>query len=339
MAEKTEEPTPRKLRKARAEGDVPTSSALVRAVGLATVVALAPAAVVNAATTTVARLRDAISHPTAEIDAAALALDVVALSAPWLAVAALAATVTGVVQTGGVLAFGKLSPDVSRLDPFAGVARLVTREKLLSLARALAGACALAWATGRLLKLEAPSVVATTGSLASASLLVGDLLRRIAWWAAAIAVSLAVADVAVTHWAWLRRHRMTKDEVRRDHKEAEGDPEIRAARERAHRELADGAAVASVRDATVVIVNPTHLATALEYREGEHDAPRVVAAGEGDLARRMIAEAHRFGVPVVRDVPVAHALRELQPGDEIPEALYEAVAEILRTLWDAETPA
>jgi type III secretion protein U len=130
---------------------------------------------------------------------------------------------------------------------------------------------------------------------------------------------------------------MSKDEVKREYKESEGDPQIKQARERAHHEMLASAAVGNVRNATVVIVNPTHLATALRYDEQEGDqAPVVVASGEGDLAARIVAAARDFGVPVVRDVPLARALAELSIGDAIPEALYEAVAEILRDAWEAD---
>jgi type III secretion protein U len=125
--------------------------------------------------------------------------------------------------------------------------------------------------------------------------------------------------------------------VKREYKESEGDPQIKQARERAHHEMLAAAAVANVKNATVVVVNPTHLATALRYDEHEGDAaPVVVANGEGDLAARIVAAAHDYGVPVVRDVPLARALAELQIGDAIPEALYETVAEILRDAWEAE---
>jgi len=78
------------------------------------------------------------------------------------------------------------------------------------------------------------------------------------------------------------------------------------------------------------VINPTHLASALRYAEEEDAAPKVVAQGEGDLARYIVEAARAYGIPCIRDVPVARALRELEIGDEIPEALYEAVAEILR---------
>ena len=130
---------------------------------------------------------------------------------------------------------------------------------------------------------------------------------------------------------------MTKDEVRREYKESEGDPQLKAARERAHREMLAQATVASVKNATVVVVNPTHLACALRYDEKEGDeAPVVTASGEGDLAQQIKRAAEQYGIPLVHDVPLARALVELAPGDVIPEALYEAVAEILRELWETQ---
>jgi flagellar biosynthesis protein FlhB len=129
---------------------------------------------------------------------------------------------------------------------------------------------------------------------------------------------------------------MTKAEVKREHREAEGDPQIKTARQRAYRDMLAAATINAVRDATVVIVNPEHLATALRYQEGEDDAPRVVASADGELAQKIQEAARAYGIPIVRDVPVARALAELEVGDAIPEALYEAVAEILREIWEAE---
>jgi type III secretion protein U len=154
-----------------------------------------------------------------------------------------------------------------------------------------------------------------------------------------VGLALGVLDVVVTRGAWLRRLRMTKDEVKREHKDAEGDPQQKAARDRAYQELLAQATVGNVRTASVVVVNPTHLACALRYDEKEGDeAPVVVASGEGELAQRIVAAAEDWGIPVVRDVPLARALVELQPGEVIPEALFEAVAEVLRDLWEREKP-
>ena len=98
-----------------------------------------------------------------------------------------------------------------------------------------------------------------------------------------------------------------------------------------------GATLGALKTASVVIVNPTHLATALKYAdEEEQTAPAVVAQGQGEMAKLIVEAARAYGVPIVRDVPVARALNELEVGDEIPEALYEAVAEILREIWQGE---
>jgi flagellar biosynthesis protein FlhB len=130
---------------------------------------------------------------------------------------------------------------------------------------------------------------------------------------------------------------MSKDEVRREYREQDGDPQLKAARERAYQEMLAQATVASVRTASVVVVNPTHVACALRYDEKEGDeAPVVVASGQGELAQRIRAAAEDYGVPVVQDVPLARALVELRVGETIPEALYEAVAEILREIGEGE---
>jgi type III secretion protein U len=161
----------------------------------------------------------------------------------------------------------------------------------------------------------------------------GGLLWRFAF----LGVLLGALDLVVMRRAWLRRLRMSKEEVKRELRESEGDPHMKAARERAHRELLTEATIASVRNATVVVVNPTHLACALRYDEGRGDsAPVLVASGEGALAAGIVRAAHAFGVPVVEDVPLARALIELGEGEPIPEVLYVAVAEILRELERAE---
>jgi type III secretion protein U len=153
---------------------------------------------------------------------------------------------------------------------------------------------------------------------------------------AVVGLLLAAADVVVTRASWKKKLMMTKEEVKREHKESEGDPAQKAARERAHHELLASATVGNVKNASVVIVNPTHIACALRYDEaGGDEAPVVVASGRGELAARIIEAAHQYGVPVLRDVPLARALAELEIGDAIPEALYEAVAEILREAYES----
>jgi len=132
---------------------------------------------------------------------------------------------------------------------------------------------------------------------------------------------------------------MSHDEVRRESKEAEGDPAHRAERTRLHRELAEQRMVADVRRADLVVVNPEHIAVALRYDKDGEGAPVVVARGERLLAERIKAVAREAGVPIFRNVSLARSLRGLEEGAEIPVALYEAIAELFRAVYALERPS
>jgi flagellar biosynthesis protein FlhB len=337
MSDKSEEATPRRLRKAREQGDSAVSAAVGQSLGFALVLALLPA-LLGALTVGVgAALRAAITTGRGDVGAAAWLW--LSLSAPVLGVAAAASALLGLVQTGGAFTASRFMPDLSRVDPVSGLKGLLTWERAFSLLRSLFAALAVGWLSWGVLRDHLADVAATVGRSEAVSVTAWLLGRRLLWGGAVVALMLAAVDYFFVRRAWLARHRMTKDEVKREHRESEGDPEVKAARRRAHQEALAGSMIAAVKNATVLIVNPTHLATALRYVEDEEQAPSVIAHGEGDLARRLIEAAHAYGVPVVRDVPIAHALRELALGDEIPEALYEAVAEVLRELLGPETAA
>jgi flagellar biosynthesis protein FlhB len=334
MSDKTEEPTPRRLKKAREEGDSAVSSAIGQGVGFILVLALLPAMLAALTAGVGAALRAAITTGSADVSSAAWLW--VSLSAPILGAAAMVSALLGFIQTGGAFTASRFMPDFSRVNPVQGAMNLFSLERVFSLLRSLVAALAVGWLSWGVLRDHLMDVAATAGrveAVATTSWLLG---KRLLWGGATVALLLGAVDYFFVRRAWLARHRMTKDEVKREHRESEGDPEVKAARKRAHQEALAGSMVAAVKDAKVLIVNPTHLATALRYDEDDDQAPVVVAHGEGDLARRLIEAAHAYNVPVVRDVPIAHALRELTLGEEIPEALYEAVAEVLRELLGAE---
>jgi flagellar biosynthesis protein FlhB len=352
-SDKTEEATPRRLSRAREQGDSGASSYAAQAVGFVVAAALAPTAVHALAGRAAEDLRSVLRDPGASsrLDVTDLATSVVALSVPVLVAAGVAAAIVHGVQTGGVIASKRLGLKLERLDPVQGLKGLVSGTRLFAVARSLIAAgvvCWLAW-SGLQGGIADIAHLASEGPLrvAGVARVVSEVAGALVWRAALVGLALGVVDLLVTRHAWLRRLRMTKDEVRREHKESEGDPQVKAARRRAYEELLAQATVANVRTASVVVVNPTHLACALRYAPGstpekaEHaaepttaDAPVVVARGEGDLAARIVRAAHDWSVPVVRDVPLARALVELPLGDAIPESLYEAVAAVLLSLAD-----
>lgn len=336
MSDKTETPTPKRLRQAREQGDSAHSAALTQSIGFIAALAVAPAALAALAWRSAELLRSAIRRPDQPLSAFEVALTVLGLSAPLLAASALASAAAGAVQTGGAVSPRKLAPNLERLNPWSGLKQLFTWERSFGIGRSLVVAGIVGYFAYDTLRKYAPDVAFGVGEASAAPLLASVMAQRIAWTTALFALAIGAIDFAVMHRAFIRRNRMSKDEIKREYRESEGDPEVKAARRRAHHEALAGSALNAVKDATILIVNPTHLAIALRYDEEQDEAPLVLAQGTGELARKMIDAARAYGVPVVRDVPVARALREIEVGDEIPEALYEAIAEILREVWETE---
>jgi flagellar biosynthesis protein FlhB len=340
VSDKTEEATPKKLRKAQEEGDSPISAFASQSVAFLCAVALAPAAIAALASRTTTDLRAAIAHAgdvttVAAFDPLPFATAVVSLTVPILAAAAVAAAVASVVQSGGIIATKRLQPKLERLDVIAGFKNLFSMSRLVAVLRAALFGAAVAWFAYSALRDHAGDIARTTGRLPEAAGVAAVIALAVVQRAAILGLFLAVLDIVVTRRSWSKKQRMSKADVKREHKESEGDPQLKAARERAHHEMLASVTLANVRTASVVVVNPTHIACALRYDDSEGDeAPELVASGQGAFAARIIEEARRSGVPVVRDVPLARALVELEVGDVIPEALYEAVAEILREAWE-----
>jgi type III secretion protein U len=345
--EPTEEPTPKRLEEARGRGEVAVSRDLTSAAAMTAAIA----ALILGGPQMTARLlatwrASLAAAPAGGAPSAALADGLVAmahaLAAPLGAAATLALAV-GLLQTRGLVALGAIKPDLARLSPAAGLKRAFGGQAALGVGKGLLKVllvAALAWLTVR-------PVVGGLTALAGADprrLLgaLGTLAARLAGRVALVALALGGADYLFA----LRRHhrglRMTREEVKRESKESEGDPSHRAERQRLHRELSEQRMVAEVRKADFVVVNPDHIAVALRYdREGDA-APVVIARGERLVAERIKEVARQAGVPIFRDVTLARSLRDLPEGEEIPAALYEAVAEVLRVVYalgERPTPA
>lgn len=152
---------------------------------------------------------------------------------------------------------------------------------------------------------------------------------------ASVLVTLGFLGLAEGLWArraWNQKLRMSRDEVRREHKDAEGDPTYRHQRKSAHRALLQSGPQRGIASGSVVLVNPTHLAVVLRYAKSECDAPYVVAKATGQEAQMLRIEARRLGIPIVKDIPLARSLIRLDVGEEIPEQLYRAAAAVLAGL-------
>jgi flagellar biosynthetic protein FlhB len=335
--EPTEEPTPRRLRQAREQGqiaysgDFTSSAAFLAAAGAL----VAGSAFLATELTRVVRTGVERAAAGGEIDPGGalvtLLQDVARLVGPILGASFVAAAVVGYLQSGGLFTLQPLAPKAEKLNPLAGLKRIFSRDAFAQLVKALAKTAivvAVAWWTlaphvgdfPRLAGAKAAAAASFTWTLAA------RLLVRVA----VAYVVIGAADYLWTRRRWLKGLRMTREEVKREHKEQEGDPQHKAERQRMHREILRHRMVESVRTADCVIVNPTHLAIALRYDQSTMSAPEIVAKGEDLVAEQIREVARQHGVPIYRDVALARALHQLELGDEIPESLYDAVAEVLR---------
>jgi flagellar biosynthetic protein FlhB len=258
-----------------------------------------------------------------------LARSVVTLSAPVLLVASVGVTAASLVQSGGVVSFARWAPRSERLLGFSGTRELFSAARVFAFFSALLSVVLIGCAGYGVFRALLPGLASSPGELRRAIDVGFRGSEELAIAAAVLALALGGIDRLIAQRAWNSRWMMTRSEARREQRESEGDPELKAAQRRAYRGHPSPAALDAVTAATLVVANALS-ATALRYDEGSSAAPRVVAQGRGLLAKRLIELAHIAGVPVVREPGLAAALSELELGEAIPPTTYEAVAELLR---------
>ncbi|MEB2344447.1 MAG: flagellar type III secretion system protein FlhB [Deltaproteobacteria bacterium] len=343
-AERTEPATPRRLEDARRRGQVPSSRDVGALFGLATALVLLlgtpGAALVEGIA---AHARSAWSgqlvHPgtLGDFHALTLAYGLATgrLLAPLLAALLVVAALGALVQVGPLFASEALSLRWDRMNPVTGLQRLVSVERLVDLVKALVKLAVLLAVARTVLLPRLDEVLALAGAEPSAA---AATLHRLAW-ALALPVLAVLAVIAVLDVAWTRhrhRHRlrMTRQEVREEALQREGNPHMRARMRQAARELTRQRLLAEVGRADVVVRNPTHFAVALAYDRARMAAPTVLAKGRGRLALRILEIARAHEIPIVEDPPLARLIyRSVKAGAEIPVALYEAIAEVLAYVY------
>ena len=339
--DRTEAATPHRLQRAREQGQVALSqevSALVALALLAIVLwLLAPMLSYGL----VRRLAfflgavgqvDAAGRPGFVIGAAIRAGAFAAL--PVLALTAGVGAMVTLLQTGFVLKPTALLPDITRLSPMAGVGRLFSLMTLQRAGKDLVKLAAIGFALWHVLR-DALPLLGGAPYWDAATLtahLVGEVWRVLVT-LLLVQVAIAGADILFERTRHLRTLRMSRDEVRREVKDSEGDPHIKNRLRMLRRQRARKRMITAVRQATVVVTNPTHFAVALRYDRGMNTAPTVVAKGMDEMAARIRAAAKEHNVPMVANPPLARALHEVPLDAEIPAEHYKAVAELIAYVW------
>ena len=259
---------------------------------------------------------------------------IVLVLAPLMLVVAFAGVASNVAQFGFMLTGEALSPKLSKLNPLNGFKRLFSLRSGIELIKSLFKVSIIGGMAYSLLKGETRHIAALV-ELPIHEILeyMGAVSLRIGFYTCLVLIVLAGLDYVFQRWQHERDLRMSKQEVKDEHKQREGDPMVRSRIRAAQREMAMRRMMASVPQATVVITNPTHLAIALKF-DRSMQAPMVVAKGAGHVAERIREIARQHAIPIVEHKPLARTLyKQVDIGQFIPADLYHAVAEILAYVY------
>jgi flagellar biosynthetic protein FlhB len=334
--DRTESASARQLEKAREQGDIPISRELPLLAGLAggsAALAVQLAAAGSGPLVWFSGMlhRGSLPAEAALANAAGSYLRAVLPSAIGATVAVIA---VGFLQTQFLLRIAALQPDFSRVSPMRGLKRLLSVETLVQAARAVVKLAVLSVALWMALRRLLPTIGAAAHwpAVVLRDQLAGEAKRLLIVLCGAQTV-IAMADFAWARVRHARKQRMSKQQVRDEHKEAEGNPQMKhrirhLARTRAKRRM-----MAAVQQAAVVVTNPEHYAVALSYDRGSRSAPKVVAKGVDEVAARIREEAKLHHIPMVANPPLARALYRIELDTEIPVEHFKAVAEIVAYIW------
>jgi flagellar biosynthetic protein FlhB len=347
--DRTEQPSEKRLREAREKGEVPRSrdlsGALVTVAGLAALMSTGTQAWTHAQRV----YRLGLSYDRAALLSGALPARVLGaavreallLFAP-VALATLLAALAAPLLLGGLnFSAEALQPKFERLDPVAGLGRMLSLHGLVELGKSLLKVAFIGTALYLLLRHSGAAMMATgrggVGAGIAASM---SLLGRSALLFGALLGLIGGIDAAYQRFDYHRRQRMTKQELRDESKETDGNPELKSRIRQTQHQMARRRMMQDLPRADVVVTNPTHFAVALSYDDGRMGAPRVIAKGVDVLAQqiRLVAAGHR--IPLVEAPPLARALyATTELGREVPAALYVAVAQVLAYVYQLKQAA
>ena len=339
--DRTEAATPQRMARARGAGDVPLSPELASLAGLGAATLVLAMGVPDAVHRLVLALAGVMAHAGAwRIDHGggallrSLAFLTLAVIAPVILAVMVAGSGAVLLQSGFALRSGALLPDFSRVDPRQGLGRLLGADHLVEGGKSLLKVAVLSAIIWHSLSGALP-MLREAGLWEPARLadrLIRELLRLVVMLVIAQTM-IAGADYLWVRLRYARRMRMSREDVKQEHKENDGNPQIKAKLRQLRHRKARQRMMAAVPKATVVVTNPTHYAIALAYERGANAAPRVVAKGVDEVAARIRERARESGVPLVPNPPLARALYKVELDAEIPAEHFKAVAEIIAYVW------
>jgi flagellar biosynthetic protein FlhB len=337
--EKTEPASARRLEKAREEGQVARSRELVTFLLLGTAMAglwFTAGPLGGSLKDTVHRGmafdRDIAFEPSRMLlHAGNLGLQALLAIAPLFAMMVLAALAGPMALGGWLFSPGSIAPKFSKLDPLAGIGRMFSTQSLADLVKALAKSLLIGGIAWKVISDDLASIMALMGEpVRRAVPHTLSLIAHSCVWMVAALFLVALVDVPYQLWSYHRKLRMSREDLRQENKESEGDPHLKARIRRQQQQVARRRMMSEIPKADVVITNPTHFAVALKYQDGQMRAPRVVAKGADLVAQRIREIAAENQVAILEAPALTRSLyKHADLGQEIPAGLYTAVAELL----------
>lgn len=340
--EKTEDATPRKRLEARKKGTVAKSTDLGGSISLFVAALLLPytvstfgkgmLAVLNSASFEVPQqisFSALLHYTTVILYPAAIAV------APMILVLLLIGLATNFAQVGFVLSSESMKPTMEKINPLAGFKRLFSIRTAFEGLKAVFKLFVFAWIVFSTISSEWDNLIglawlSTSQAVTSTGLIIHSILIKIAgFW-----LALGLIDYFFQRKQVDKQLRMTKDELKREMKQQEGSPEIKAAMFNKRRKMLKGGLAARLAEADVVVTNPTHYAIAIQYKRNEMHAPMVIAKGQDYLALKIKEIAEQRKIPIIENAPLARALhKQCEPGDFVPRELFAALAEVLAYVY------
>lgn len=337
--EKTEAPTPRRLLEARQKGDVAKSievpSVAILLSGLLTIYFLGNYMLEHFYIMIRYYLENIHSMEITTANIPAITYTSMIYSGkiiwPLLAVLFIMALLSNYLQVGVLFSTEKITPKLEKIDPIKGLGNLFSKQTLANVVKSIFKITVVTWVAYVEIKQAIPDILQLVDQSILAIIV---FIAKISFWiflkSTLIIAILAVADYAFQRWQFMEKMKMTKQEVKDEAKQTEGDPMVKGRIRSIQMEMAKQRMMSEVPAADVVITNPTQLAIALRYDTMTMSSPVVVAKGAGVIARRIKEVAEENKVPIVEDKPLAQALyKSVEISGAIPENLFQAVAEVL----------
>lgn len=254
---------------------------------------------------------------------------------PFALIALVIGVVINLAQVGFLFTTDPLKPDIKRLNPIEGFKNIFSKKSLFTLAKNMAKLILVFYMTYKNLKGSINQLL-NSGNIGTEKLFyfLLDFIKALSLNIAIVMLGLGILDYVFQRRDHRKNLRMSKQEIKDEHKEMEGSPEIKGARRQRQRQLAMGRMMTNIEDSTVVVTNPTHIAVVLRYDSEKDEAPVVTAKGAGYIAEKIKEKARENKIPIMENKPLARAMyKRVEIGDYVPMDLYKAIAEILAIVY------